>query len=234
MKKITLKKITLFKSSRFLQRERLPLKSMHDPLYYAAIAAFIINPLSAPRAAATTRALPSTQIIRYQPTFNPNLPQKKGYCWTDSIASTRADAFRCMVGNSIFDPCFKVPGRAQVICDVDPLKPHSGFNLQLTQPLPPHTTTPSATAVQPWLVFLKDGTSCAPATGTLPFVGQQTMRYYCTWPTSIKSSATLIRGLFGIDSQTMPWTATVGLIDTRGKTPQITKQTQMPVVRAYE
>ncbi len=29
-----------------------------------------------------------------------------GYCWENSLADNRADAFRCFVGNSIYDPCF--------------------------------------------------------------------------------------------------------------------------------
>src|SRR5437868_7422416 len=58
----------------------------------------------------------------------------KGYCWTGSLASSSANAYRCMVGNSIMDPCFFVSNKV-VNCPQD-LAANTGLVINLTKPLP--------------------------------------------------------------------------------------------------
>ena len=58
----------------------------------------------------------------------------KGSCWTGSIASTRSDAFRCMIGNSIMDPCFKVSNK--VVNCPQSLAMNTGVIIKLSKPLP--------------------------------------------------------------------------------------------------
>ncbi len=61
-----------------------------------------------------------TQVIVFTPTV-PNAPAREGYCWTSSIALHRADAWRCMIGNAIEDPCFATPDVSDaVICRANP------------------------------------------------------------------------------------------------------------------
>jgi len=45
----------------------------------------------------------------------------KGSCWTHSLASDRSDAWRCMAGNDIYDPCFSgSPHEGTVACAEGP------------------------------------------------------------------------------------------------------------------
>jgi hypothetical protein len=64
--------------------------------------------------------------------FRPPLPstggEQEGNCWTNSIAVNRSDAWRCMLGNRIYDPCFEATGQTrQVICGANPVKHKDGF-----------------------------------------------------------------------------------------------------------
>lgn len=94
-----------------------------------------------------------------------------GYCWVTSIASQRRDAYRCMVGNSIHDPCFERSQR-QVACPADAEK-NTGVVVTLTKPLPPPHGSPIDNA---WQMRLASGALCNAGTGTtLPGYP-----FYCT------------------------------------------------------
>jgi hypothetical protein len=97
----------------------------------------------------------------------------KGSCWTSSIASSRSDAFRCMIGNSIMDPCFKLSAKA-VACPQN-VAANTGVIINLTKPLP--QANPKA-AAKPWRfqVVGSSGIMCNAGTGTV--VGNYP--YYCT------------------------------------------------------
>ncbi len=97
----------------------------------------------------------------------------KGSCWTSSIASTRSDAFRCMVGNSIMDPCFKVSSKV-VACPQN-VTANTGTVINLTKPLP----QPNAkSAAKPWTFLIAGGggITCNAGTGTV--IGNYP--YYCS------------------------------------------------------
>jgi hypothetical protein len=114
--------------------------------------------------------------------FKPTLPAGKpklGYCWTESIAAQRKGAWRCMLGNSIYDPCFSTTDLNKVVCDADPITHTAGFVLQLTKPLP-KTTVDSIPANSVWMLQLADGSVCKPYTGTLPAVNNTPVRFYCS------------------------------------------------------
>jgi hypothetical protein len=82
-----------------------------------------------------------------------------GYCWTGSIASERSDAFRCMTGNSIHDPCFTLSPR-EVACPTSAEK-NEGVVISLTKPLPPANQSSSV-----WRMQLESGAECNVGTGT--------------------------------------------------------------------
>jgi hypothetical protein len=108
--------------------------------------------------------------------------KNEGYCWTNSIAATRPDAWRCMAGNEIFDPCFQSSDRTSVQCDPDPAKRNAGFRLKLTQPLPKPDIPTEAEAMSKgngWLIELYDGTLCRPATGARGLVDDKMVTCYC-------------------------------------------------------
>ena len=124
-------------------------------------------------------ALLATQVITFHPAA-PKGPQRQGHCWTDSAAVDRLGAWRCMVGNSIYDPCFTNPElKDAVICDTDPARDKPGFVLKLTKPLPEPTSQRLPDPL-PWLLKLADGSICEVSTGTIASVNGQDVPYECS------------------------------------------------------
>ncbi len=95
-----------------------------------------------------------------------------GSCWTSSIASTRSDAFRCMIGNTIMDPCFKVSNKV-VNCPQD-LAAKTGVVINLTKPLPQANTK---SASKPWRFQFAGGSGIMCNAGTGTVIGNYP--YYC-------------------------------------------------------
>ena len=142
---------------------------------------FVLAALVAIQCRAAGQMPTQTEIIRYTPAQSVANP-RDGRCWTTSIAIPRPDAWRCMVGNEIFDPCFSLADGKAVECGANPAGGKAGFRLNLTEPLPkPEFTAESAAiaAKSGWLVVLADGTSCNPATGTRAMVAGKMTAYYC-------------------------------------------------------
>ena len=128
-----------------------------------------------PQEAAGSTALAATEIIFYMPSEIPTETQS-GSCFTNAIGLGREDAYRCMVGNAIHDPCFVVDDKPTVICGANPATGETGFVLQLTEPLPAPETGQLA---MPWLVELADGQVCGLLTGTVVGVGERIASYGC-------------------------------------------------------
>jgi hypothetical protein len=86
-----------------------------------------------------------------------------GSCVGGSIASDRVDAWRCMAGNLIMDPCFSSPSGSQVACpsfqNID-----SVTVINLSQALPRNLANPGSSSV-PWQFQLVIGPQCRPSTG---------------------------------------------------------------------
>ncbi len=130
---------------------------------------------SAPASADASAPITATQVITYTPAIPTGEPQE-GSCWTSSLAVWRPNAYRCTVGNQIYDPCFAEGD--SVICGADPTTEETGFVLKLTQPLPT-PETPQDAAAHAWLVELADGTVCGFATGATYAVGGDRANYLC-------------------------------------------------------
>lgn len=124
----------------------------------------------------------STQIIRYVPS-QVATTTIEGRCWTNSIAAARPDAWRCMAGNEIFDPCFEAADGRSVVCNPNPAKGFGGFGLRLKEPLPkPDLPATAVVGGGVWLVELADGTLCSPATGARGVVDGKMITHYCESP----------------------------------------------------
>lgn len=123
----------------------------------------------------TTAAISATQVITYTPEL-PTGAARQGSCWTSSLAVWRANAWRCSVGNEIYDPCFTVGD--SVVCGADPLTPGAAFALKLTEPLPA-ADVPADTSGHAWQIELPDGTKCGFATGATGVVGDERINYLC-------------------------------------------------------
>ena len=123
----------------------------------------------------TTQA---TQVIVFHPKGVPT-QERSGSCWSTSNVLNRADAWRCMADNSIYDPCFSIPGNSQAVqCGTNPLTDSTGFKLTLTDPLPARgTVSPVKSA---WAFELADGTKCSFVGGaTTAFEGKR-VNYSCS------------------------------------------------------
>jgi hypothetical protein len=126
----------------------------------------------------STAVITATEVITYTPGPPTGEPQA-GSCWTNSLAVWRPDAWRCFVGDSIYDPCFAVDG--DVICGASPVTTTISFALELTEPLPA-PTVPDDTSGHAWLVELPDGTVCELATGATGGVDGERINYWCPSP----------------------------------------------------
>jgi putative hemolysin len=121
-----------------------------------------------------------TEVITFVPGPPTGEPQE-GNCWTGSQMVWREDAWRCMVGNGIYDPCFS--SGEDVICGANPTIPTDSFLLLLTEPLPA-PELPQDTTGHAWQAELADGAICGYATGATGGVGDERINYFCPSPDS--------------------------------------------------
>lgn len=100
-----------------------------------------------------------------------------GYCWTASLATQAGDAYRCMEGNAIHDPCFAPAHRSSVVaCFIDPWHPVT--LLRLDRPLPRHGPAVKGPTL-PWAIVTTDGRRCAFLTGATAAMGGRRINYGC-------------------------------------------------------
>jgi hypothetical protein len=100
----------------------------------------------------------------------------QGSCWTSSLASSRPDAWRCMAGNFIHDPCFSGSAKTQVACPSDPFE-KVVLIIDLGKALPPHS---GSSGQSPWAVRLANGVICSFITGATGVVAGMRLNYGCT------------------------------------------------------
>ncbi len=144
-----------------------------------SLALILSGMLGAPAVASAHASGRITEVIRFVP-HSPGRGMLRGYCWTGSIAIARPDAWRCMAGNEIFDPCFEDKDKGFVVCDPNPAKGDPGLRMKLTKPLPEAERQTGRVGGQgAWLVELADGTTCRPRTGTGWEVQGKIVNYYC-------------------------------------------------------
>jgi hypothetical protein len=103
-----------------------------------------------------------------------------GSCFSSSDTSLRSDAWRCTVGNELYDPCFSSQrAHGGVICpNADPT---SGLEVRLTKRLPAafgHRGSPSASG-QPWALELSSGAHCTFDSGATSVVDGIRANYFC-------------------------------------------------------
>lgn len=123
----------------------------------------------------------TTKVNVFKPRIAPTRV-KRGFCWVNSLTVTRPDAWRCMVSNQIFDPCFALKTQDILICNASPIKNSAGFFLRLTDQLP-EPSTREVPLINAWIIKLENGQVCRPYTGTFPIVEYKdkglAIRYGC-------------------------------------------------------
>ena len=105
-----------------------------------------------------------------------------GYCWSNSEAAARSDAWRCTAGNNIHDPCFGSYGIDYVVCpDVGPWTGRA-IEMRLTKPLPPGANQQVQAGLQgdPWALELANGSTCEFLTGAGSLVAGLRENYSCS------------------------------------------------------
>ncbi len=103
-------------------------------------------------------------------------------CASTSYVSSRDDAFRCMAGSEIFDPCFAphTDGPSVVACVLDPRVRYAEV-FSLSAPLPrPFRPVVVAGQGQPWAVDLATAEQCGYAGGATTSVGNLRANYECS------------------------------------------------------
>jgi hypothetical protein len=153
----------------------------------------------------TAKAWPSTTITMYTPLHMQVIATASGSCWTTSIAIERPDAFRCMAGNSIHDPCF-VTSKTIAMCPTDLLHDR-GTRLNLTEALPPASSTRSGAA---WAFELASGVMCEVGTGTVT----PGYPYYCSTPPVCSSPKAVGSGIYEVRCGKPETPLTVGGVRT--------------------
>lgn len=174
-----------------------------------------------------------TNVITFSP---PNvLPtgQKSGNCFASSVAMPfRTDAWRCMVVNAIYDPCFSVNKKGFVYCQVG-IDESTGFLMRLTKALPKPDIPPVMQNNWAWYVMLKDGTECSPFTGTRPFFGTgpgaQVAYYGCKSNDKNKQI-----DLLGDLTEGTVWTATEALLTKTGTNWTINSTQQVDINTVWQ
>jgi hypothetical protein len=190
----------------------------------------------------STQTAQPTQVIPYVPNVSASgTAVKSGSCWTNSIAAPyRADAWRCMVGNEIYDPCFEIltnTSTKNLLCGVNPNPINraatSTFTLQLAKSLPTRGAMPSSTPSNwAWAVMLADGTYCTPLTGTFPFAATGEAAHY-----SCASKNPAEEYIFDdLNNANAVWTAAVGTLSKSTSTypPAIESLQNIPVETVWQ
>ena len=148
----------------------------------------IVWALVAQPASATSRpafARTTTQTHIYQAFSSSGTPTVRitsilrGSCWNESLAAGRNDAWRCMSGNDIFDPCFSSPkAQGVVLCIMSPWSA-TGVEIVLTKRLPSSFAGRPSTAGLPWAIQTFTGLKCEFATGATMVIGGRRANYGC-------------------------------------------------------
>lgn len=132
---------------------------------------------------------PATRIVVYSPfsvtgelsTGISVMKTVTGDCWTASSTSARSDAWRCMSGNLIYDPCYTgAPSSSWVGCPRDTLGKHI-VKLKLTRALGTNTNQALDTnRAAPSRVTLEGGVMCSYVAGVTGTVAGLRLNYGCS------------------------------------------------------
>ncbi len=107
----------------------------------------------------------------------------KGKCWVQSLALSRADAWRCMAADQIYDPCFlgRPRGHQEVVCPRSPFE-HVVTVIKLTQALPAQPGPAVAglgSSGAPWGLELANGARCISVQGATFTIAGMRANYAC-------------------------------------------------------
>jgi len=167
----------------------------------------------------------STNVVTFKPPTVLPATQKSGDCFASSIAAPfRQDAYRCMVVNSIYDPCFTTAQKDTVYCQ-EGIDASTGFLLKLTKDLLKTEVLATTQDNWAWYLKLKDGTECSPFTGTRPFFGNNQVAYYGCKSSNASQQIVLLGDL--VEGQV--WTASEAIVMQSGTSSTIKSTQQVSI-----
>lgn len=122
--------------------------------------------------------LTGTRVIHFTPglPLPDDLEVREGDCWRTSVAAPRKDAWRCMVGNEIFDPCFSVGDSGYVAYYSSPRAAAPDFLIRPVKPLPEPELSAGDGKVA-WVIELADGTVTGLLTGATAVIDGKRLNY---------------------------------------------------------
>jgi hypothetical protein len=114
------------------------------------------------------------------------LERGRGSCFAGSLADPRADAWRCLLGNEILDPCFS-GGAGVVLCPDGTPDSRDAAEIRLRKPLPRGRANPPGdpTRRPPWVIVTATGAYCYRVTGMSAEVAGKPITYVCAGASSI-------------------------------------------------
>ena len=154
-------------------------------------------------------ALAATNVVLVSPWSNGILrhdltvsEKATGSCWSRSLVTDRPNAWRCMAGNDIYDPCFSESASSKTVaCMKGPFSKDVAL-MRVTKPLPqtrdPVDTTSELRGLrlrgEPWGLRLSDGETCVFVTGATDVVAGMRLNYACTngWGIGLPNRSTAI------------------------------------------
>jgi hypothetical protein len=150
-------------------------------------------PAATPTTAAVYRAFSARGRIV------PHIRVQSGYCWSASDVTPRDDAWRCLVGNLILDPCFSSALASGVVVCPTPWN-DTGTEIRLTKALPKLLThTAPSGALAPWAIETAPRADCLLSSGASSVLQGRRLNYFC--------GAKAKYGLWGFpDRASQPWT----------------------------
>jgi hypothetical protein len=158
---------------------------------FLALGLIVIASLAVHACASSGRTPSRGTIVRVFAPFGPGRALQPGAmvserldgrCFAESIATeARPDAWRCMAGNRILDPCFEgtMQGRTALACARSPWEA-TVVVLVPTEPLPT-ARRPERPLIEgrPWALELTDGSRCTLLTGATSGVAGMRVNYGC-------------------------------------------------------
>lgn len=107
----------------------------------------------------------------------------RGSCFSTSDAALRDDAYRCMSGNELFDPCLAPPSSVRapnevVVCPTDPFR-NTGIEIRLTKRLPRNQEPAASDRGVPFAIRLTNGCEAMLDTDATAAIGRTRANYDC-------------------------------------------------------
>jgi hypothetical protein len=103
-----------------------------------------------------------------------------GSCFVNSIVIVRPDAWRCFIGNNIYDPCFQV-NQTEVLCPSSGPWTNNGTLISIKGGLSnPSSTKNQGTTGLPWAIQMASGAQCLPLSGASNLIAGQRLGYDCS------------------------------------------------------